>query len=624
MITQPNYLGKKKKAIMVAFACRQFRISPRRFRRVQDRLILNRYRPISQAGSGGYGTVQVAWDTRIQRRVAIKCMPLDSESPADTGAPTQPHLPVSYDAADMPGLDEARTAAMLSDANIVGVLDFEVQDDTAYLIMEYIDGVTLTQLLADCGDDIDLDIVGAVFQGVSHALEVAHGNQVLHLDIKPDNVLINRQGGVKVTDFGLSKLSGASGFGSAAGGTIGYMPPEQMRQEPLDARCDEWALASIAYEMISGENPFVAPDLDSAEAAIYQAELLVPSLCMEGLDSQADDVLFYALDPDRDERYVSVQDFAEEFQPFLGNPARGKKRLASLVGRACEDFGEEEEEQTAVDRLPVLDRVKGSHRGALMRIWSAAACAVPGFVATAHLPWFDGVVSLPFWGVLALIVLAAAIVPPIGAALVVLDVGVALCANGCPITGALFLAASAAWWFFVGRKGTSQADTALSPALFGAVGLGWVTPLLAGYLLKPKEAAINAGYGWLFAVVLTRFGGLSLSNWDPVRWWGHALRGEDALLTFMQLSSVWLTLACWVLAAVVLALFCIRGSRVLAFIGALISGALVVGTICLSTAIASSDGALSWMPSTSDLILALIPAIFVCILCCLGVPQREE
>lgn len=212
-----------------------------------DGLILNRYRPISEAGSGGFGTVQLAWDTRIQRRVAIKCMSVEDPAMA-SGADG-----VAYDAAAVPGLEEARTAAMLSDSNIVGVIDFEVQADTAYLIMEYVDGMTLSRLLAEHNQDITADIVAAVFQAVSHALEIAHENQVLHLDIKPDNVMINRQGQVKVTDFGLAKLSSANGFSQAGGGTIGYMPPEQMRLEPLDERCDEWALAALTYEMIAGK-----------------------------------------------------------------------------------------------------------------------------------------------------------------------------------------------------------------------------------------------------------------------------------------------------------------------------------------------------------------------------------
>ncbi|MBQ3386275.1 MAG: serine/threonine protein kinase [Eggerthellaceae bacterium] len=236
---------------------------------------------------------------------------------------------------DLPGLDEARTAAMLSDAHVVAVYDFQVVGNMAYLIMEYVEGMTLTRFLRDFDADLSLDIIAALFKDISAALIAAHTSGVLHLDIKPDNVLIDKRGQAKVTDFGLATLADAQGFGMAGGGTIGYMPPEQMNQESLDARTDEWALASIAYEMLTGKNPFVdARNLDEALDAIDEAELVLPSLCWRGLDAEADDVVFRALDPDREERYDSVAEFAGELQPLLGDEAQGHRELAELVGGA--------------------------------------------------------------------------------------------------------------------------------------------------------------------------------------------------------------------------------------------------------------------------------------------------
>lgn len=173
--------------------------------RVQN-LILNRYRPLETAGSGGFGTVVAAWDTRIQRRVAIKCLRLEGYIAAANPAAVR----------DIPGLEEARTAALLSDASIVGVIDFEMCGPMAYLIMEYVDGATLTELLEHEGA-LSLGAATAVFEAVSHALQVAHENQVLHLDIKPDNVLINRQGQVKVADFGLAQAFARSGLRQGSG-----------------------------------------------------------------------------------------------------------------------------------------------------------------------------------------------------------------------------------------------------------------------------------------------------------------------------------------------------------------------------------------------------------------------
>ncbi|MEG1097681.1 MAG: serine/threonine-protein kinase [Raoultibacter sp.] len=581
---------------------------------LDQQLILNRYRPISEAGSGGFATVQLAWDTRIQRRVAIKCIQLDE---SDITRDLEGH-PIA--SAMVPGLDEARTAALLSDNNIVGVYDFEMQDNFAYLIMEYVDGMTLSAFMDQCGDNITLDIVAALFSSVAHALEVAHENQVLHLDIKPDNVLINRQGQVKVTDFGLATLSDAAGFGQAGGGTIGYMPPEQMRLDSLDARCDEWALASLSYEMIVGTNPFLAPNLASAEAAIRDAELVLPSLCMEGLDAQVDDVLFYALDPDREARYDNVEDFAEEMQPFLGNAARGHKQLAVLVGQACEDF---EEEEAIEERTSVFDRLSLPSRLSFARVWSVASVALLGFVGLSNIPQIDGFTSPLFWGVLALLVLAAALKPHLGSLLVVACMCVALFLNQAFVAGGVLLGAACFWWFFSGRLGNAQANVALSPALFGAFGFTQVTPLLAGFFLSVKHAAITTVFAAVLAVVLAGFGSGTLMGWNVLSFWRFdALDVQANMWQLLQQPTTWCILASWLVAACTLSLFCRRQTRLFAFFGVVAATAFLCAGLCLGTWIAS--GNMVWMPDWLLLLPTAAAAIVMTVACILGVPRRNE
>ena len=224
----------------------------------------------------------------------------------------------------IPGLEEARSVAKLSDTNIVTVYDCAVEGSSAYVIMEYVEGKTLAQIIDEVDDDITLDMVAAVFSAVSHALEVAHGEHTLHLDIKPENVIVNGKGQAKVADFGLAALMDATGSGTTGGGTIGYMPLEQMRQEPLDVRTDEWALASLTYEMLTGSNPFFADDLDAAEEAIEEAELVLPSLCWDELDAEADEVMFAALDPDMDERYEDVAAFCGRAFALSGQCQEGQ------------------------------------------------------------------------------------------------------------------------------------------------------------------------------------------------------------------------------------------------------------------------------------------------------------
>ena len=608
-----------------------------------EQLILNRYRPIAEAGSGGFGTVQVAWDTRIQRRVAIKCIQLDesqafralqvearaaygdSYGSADPygGDPygyDEPLDPYAVSLENLPGLDEARTAAMLSDPNIVGVYDFEVQGATAYLIMEYVDGTTLTGLLQQYGDQLSLDVVAAIFSSVAHALEVAHGNQVLHLDIKPDNVLINHQGQVKVTDFGLATLSDASGFGTAGGGTIGYMPLEQMRQEALDARCDEWALASMTYEMLTGTNPFLAPDLVKAEAAIEDAELLLPSLCYDGLDPEADDVLFYALDPDREERYDNVEDFAEEMSRFFGNSARGHKELAVLVGQAAiEEFEEEEE---VVERISLFDRIgTGRLQSIFVRVWAALGVGLLSFVSLSNIEAVGGWANPVFWGLFALFVLAGVLKPHLGALLSLLSLSVALLFNEAFVVGILLPVCVIAWWFFVGRMGDEAPNAVLSPVLFGSFGFNPVSPLVAGFFLSVKEAVITAAMAFVLSIVLAGFGSNSLLGWNALAFWDFgSLDVQHNMAVLLQQPLTWCMLASWLGGAAILALLCRRQTRVSAGLGVVLASALMIVALCLGAWF--SSGMVSWIPAWQYALPTVGAGVVMTVACAFGVPIR--
>ena len=584
-------------------------------------LILNRYRLLEEAGAGGYGTVHVAWDPRIQRRVAIKEMSVDPgliPSPTTEGS--------SYDVNDIPGLEEARTAALLNDPSIVGVLDFEIEDTTAYLIMEYVDGCTLTQLLRDYPNEITPEIVGAVFKSVAHALQVAHENQVLHLDIKPDNVLINRQGEVKVTDFGLSKLSGADGFERAAGGTIGYMPPEQMNLESPDIRCDEWALAALTYEMIARANPFFAQDLEGAKAAIYDAELVLPSLCMEGLSPEADDVIFYALNPDREERYASVADFAEELQPFLGNPKTGKRQLSRLVGEASNDMAE-------ADAIPAdvsaLDRTDPRNLRIIMRLWSLINCALLGAVGLSCLsPLIGTVQSLLFWGLLALIVLCAAIVPHVGALLAVSTFAIALLTQGAYLAGAILLVAGALWWWFSARHGFEHTCAPLSIVPLGLFGLGAVVPILCGYFLKVKDALIGTAFACVLALALAGTGAAALNNWSLLNLWATSDLatlndlGFSSIRTLLTTPGLWIEFASWMLAAVTMAGLCSPSNRAIGFLGALLAGGIIILGVFIQVWINSAGAQM--MPEAVSFARARVPLLVGGVFTIYGVPIRDS
>ena len=261
---------------------------------IADQLLLGRYRVLEERGKGGFGAVSVCWDPRLMRRVAIKCIPLHMAEPVVKPSRKRAarNIPMAGGldsvelaalAAKMGGvqaapdpaaeqaeretllraaLAETRTASMLSHPNIVSMLEFEHDNENAYIIMEYVDGASLAELL-DATDDglLTADEAAAVVEGVCDALQFAHDNGVLHLDIKPDNILVDLSGRVKLADFGMAALSSVTGFSGLHGGTVGYMPPEQIEGSGVDVRTDVFAFACVMYEALTGVRPFAAANL---------------------------------------------------------------------------------------------------------------------------------------------------------------------------------------------------------------------------------------------------------------------------------------------------------------------------------------------------------------------------
>lgn len=586
-------------------------------------LILNRYRPLEEAGAGGFATVLAAWDTRIQRRVAIKCLRLDGyASPADARSPRE-----------IPGLDEARTAAMLSDSHIVGVYDFDASGAQAYLIMEYMDGITLTELMREEGA-LSLDVATCVFEAVAGALETAHENQVLHLDIKPDNVLINRQGQVKVADFGLSQLSHAAGYGRAAGGTIGYMPLEQMRLEACDARTDEWALAALTYEMLVGENPFRAPGLDAAERAIEQAEVFVPSMVRGDLNEEVDEALFGALAIDRDDRFDSVELFADAMLPHMGDARRGARELAVLVGEACDDGADCDEGRGAASAflpgrggshagLSMIDRMAPRTKALVARLWAAVVCGFAAFEAAANIPacmTIAGRMEPAFWGVVGVAVAAALAWPGAGAAFAVGALVVALALSGSPFLALALALAGVAWLVLGGARHHACANVGTTAVLAGAFGFAPVVPLLAGYFLNVKHAFAATAFAVVSAFCLACAGSLDLTGWNVFAF--GAMPGasamEDAALSLVASPSVWAMAASWLVGAVVGSLLCARGNRGLAACGMLAATAILVLGVIAATRLGGAD-----FPDVAQLAPALVAGIAMTCATAAGVPSRE-
>ena len=205
------------------------------------RLIDDRYQVRSRIARGGMATVYLATDLRLERRVAIKIM----------------HGHLADDASFKERfIQEARSAARLAHPNVVNVFDQGQDDDSAYLVMEYLPGITLRELLQDhkvLTSDQAMDILEAVLAG----LAAAHRAGIVHRDLKPENVLLADDGRIKIGDFGLARAATANtATGAALLGTIAYLSPELVTRGVADTRSDIYALGIMLYEMLTGEQPY--------------------------------------------------------------------------------------------------------------------------------------------------------------------------------------------------------------------------------------------------------------------------------------------------------------------------------------------------------------------------------
>lgn len=529
----------------------------------------------------------------------------------------------------IPGLEEARSVAKLSDTNIVTVYDCAVEGSSAYVIMEYVEGKTLAQIIDEVDDDITLDVVAAVFSAVSHALEVAHGEHTLHLDIKPENVIVNGKGQAKVADFGLAALMDATGSGTTGGGTIGYMPLEQMRQEPLDVRTDEWALASLTYEMLTGSNPFFADDLDASEEAIEEAELVLPSLCWDELDAEADEVMFAALDPDMDERYEDVAAFSAALSPYLGNAKKGKRVLADIVNGKMEEPAAEEPERVWEPLPPLVDRLGLRGAAIVGRIVAAAAVALLAAAGMANLHLTPGSAMglatdapIAYGVVIAVCALVAVIRPSIGVLFGYGAFVVGLAGAGAWVPAVLLTAATGAWWYFVGRRGTAQAVSALMQPLFGSVGFAAASPVTCGVLLPVLQSVITAAFAFASALIMAGCGSVDIMNWDAVMHLGFSSNPAAGCLAVASQPATWVIGASWIAAAGLYSLLCVRGTRAFDIAGSVVAAAVLMLGACAAAHLASFGG--SWLPAPAALLGALVPGVLGILAAVMSIPDRAR
>ena len=203
-------------------------------------LVDNRYAILSRLARGGMSTVYLATDQRLDRDVALKVL--------------HPHLASDEGFLNRLGR-EAKAAARLSHPHVVGVLDQGNDGQTAYLVMEYIKGHTLRDVINQKGalaPRLALALIDPVVEG----LGAAHAAGFIHRDVKPENVLIAEDGRIKIGDFGLARAVTTTTSTGALLGTIAYLSPELVLGKPADARSDIYSVGIMLFEMLTGRQPF--------------------------------------------------------------------------------------------------------------------------------------------------------------------------------------------------------------------------------------------------------------------------------------------------------------------------------------------------------------------------------
>lgn len=269
---------------------------------------ISHYRILKKLGAGGMGEVYLADDTQLDRRVAIKVLP--SSSVADQQAKRRL-------------VREAQAAAKLDHPNICSIYEVSEEGGTGFIVMQYVDGDTLASRL-HLGR-IELRDALNIAAQTADALAEAHSRGIIHRDIKPQNIMITSRGQVKVMDFGLAKaVAGPAAFESEAQtasmltepgmivGTVPYMSPEQLKNEPLDARSDIFSFGAVLYEMVSGRQPFADRSTAATIAAILTRE--PPPLARYSTEAPAalGRVTAKALSKDREQRYQTMRDLATD------------------------------------------------------------------------------------------------------------------------------------------------------------------------------------------------------------------------------------------------------------------------------------------------------------------------
>lgn len=278
---------------------------------------LGRYEIISEIGQGAMGVVYKALDPLIERAVAIKTINL--------ALAMTPEERTEYEARFY---QEAKAAGRLSHPNIVTIHDMGRSGDNAYIVMEFLEGRELRDIL-DEGRRLPVDQVLDLVAQVARGLAYAHEHGVVHRDVKPSNIMVVRDDHVKITDFGIARMA-TSSVRTQAGMVLGspkYMSPEQVLGKKIDQRSDIFSLGIMLYEMLAGHPPFSGDSINAIMHQILNFEPPPPGSLNPAVPAMLDSIVAKALAKNLEERYQDANEFAMDLRACRDTIPRSPNRI---------------------------------------------------------------------------------------------------------------------------------------------------------------------------------------------------------------------------------------------------------------------------------------------------------